>query len=90
MPNIVMYGSLRCPYCQRARQLLDSKGVAYTFLNVDEAPALWAELRVRSRRDTVPQIFIDERHVGGSDDLAALNAQGELDRLLGLDTGSQV
>jgi glutaredoxin 3 len=85
MPNIVMYGSPRCPYCQRACQLLDGKGVAYTFLNVDEEPRLWAELRARSQRDTVPQIFIDEQHVGGSDDLAALEARGELNRLLGLD-----
>ena len=82
MSNIVMYSADYCPYCRRARALLDSKGVSYTVLDVNREPRLWDEIARRTGRDTVPQIFIDDRHVGGCDDLFALEQRGKLDPLL--------
>ena len=80
--NVVMYGTLFCPYCMRARKLLKSKGIAYEELRVDSDKKLRKEMERRSRRDSVPQIFIGKTHVGGYDDLAALIRKGELDTLL--------
>ncbi|MBK8507761.1 MAG: glutaredoxin 3 [Candidatus Competibacter sp.] len=82
-PVIVIYSSAFCPYCRRARALLDGKGVRYTILDVDRDPRLWDEIAARTGRSTVPQIFIGDRHVGGCDDLLALDRRGELDPLLG-------
>jgi glutaredoxin 3 len=82
MSKIVMYAAEFCPYCRRARALLDSKGARYTILDVDRDPSLWDELAERTGRDTVPQIFIGDRHVGGCDDLFALERRGELEPLL--------
>jgi glutaredoxin 3 len=81
--TIVMYTTNWCPYCERARRLLKSKGAAFEEIDVESAPEKRAEMLARSGRRTVPQIFIGERHVGGSDDLAALNDAGELDALIG-------
>jgi glutaredoxin 3 len=86
-PDIVMYSTAWCGYCQRARNLLDRKGVAVREIKVDENPQDREVMLQRSGgRRTVPQIFIGERHVGGYDDLAALDRAGELDRLLGKST----
>ncbi len=82
MPNIVIYTSEYCPYCRRARALLDSKGAAYTLLDVNRDPRLWEEIAKRTGRHTVPQIFIGDRHVGGCDDLFELERRGELTSLL--------
>lgn len=82
MPDILVYASKTCPYCQRARALLDKKGVHYTVLDVDQNPELWHEIAQRTGRKTVPQIFIDTHHVGGCDDLFALEQRGALDPLL--------
>jgi glutaredoxin 3 len=84
MPQVVIYATATCPYCTRARRLLDRKGVPFTEIPVDQDPGQWDAMSARSRRDTVPQVFIDDRHVGGYDDLARLDACGELDPLLGL------
>jgi glutaredoxin 3 len=84
MPEVIMYATVACPYCVRARRLLDRKGVSYTEILVDENPERWAEMEKRSGRATVPQIFIGDHHVGGYDDTAALDSEGELDPLLGL------
>ena len=84
MPNVVIYLTPACPYCVRALRLLDKKGVEYTVIDVANDTALWDEMSKRSKRDTVPQIFIDEIHVGGFDDMAALDVDGELDEMLGL------
>jgi len=84
MPRIEMYATAACPYCVRARRLLQHKGVSWEQINVDQEPARRAEMEQRSRRHTVPQIFIDDRHIGGYDDMAALDERGELDSLLGL------
>ena len=77
-----MYVTDWCPYCARARSLLAAKGVQTEEIDVDAVPGARAEMRVRSGRDTVPQIFIGESYVGGSDDLQALDADGRLDALL--------
>jgi len=84
-PNdVVMYSTSWCPYCDRARSLLARKGVAVQEIKVDEDPAQRELMLQRSGgRRTVPQIFVGERHVGGFDDLAALDRAGELDTLLG-------
>lgn len=84
MPEIVMYATATCPYCQRARRLLQRKGVNYTEIRVDQEPHLWNEMQTRSKRSTVPQIFIDDYHVGGYDDTVALDIEGKLDSLLGI------
>jgi len=82
MLRIVMYSKSWCPYCQRARALLSSKGVAFEEIDIEAHPEKRAEMIERSGRTTVPQIFIGDRHVGGSDDLHALDAAGGLDPLL--------
>ncbi|MEJ2325318.1 MAG: glutaredoxin 3 [Chromatiaceae bacterium] len=82
MPKVVMYTTMICPYCLRAKHLLQRKGVAYEEIRIDGDPDLMRAMMERSRRHTVPQIFIDHYHVGGFDDLASLEARGELDRLL--------
>jgi glutaredoxin 3 len=81
-PDVVVYLAGWCPYCQRARSLLSKKGVQVREVDVDDDPRLREEMIARSGRRTVPQIFIGEKHVGGCDDLLALDERGELDRLL--------
>ena len=85
MPRVIMYTTRICPYCVRAKALLQKKGVAYEELRIDGNRELMREMLERSQRRTVPQIFIDDYHVGGYDDLAELNAFGKLDPLLGLE-----
>ncbi len=83
MTNVVMYSSPWCPYCTRARALLQQKGVDFEEIMVDREPQLRAEMVERSGGVTsVPQIFIGDLHVGGCDDMFALEAKGELDALL--------
>lgn len=84
-PKVEMYTKWGCPYCARAKQLLDGKDVAYEEIDVTMGGPKKAEMLERAPgHTTVPSIFIDGIHVGGSDQLAALNAQGKLDMLLGL------
>lgn len=86
-PNVVMYSTAYCGFCQRARGLLERKGVDIQEIKVDEDATEREKMLKRSGgRRTVPQIFIGERHVGGYDDLAALDRTGELDKLLNLKT----
>ena len=80
--SIVMYASPFCGYCSAAKRLLAGKGVEYTEIDVVAEPERRAEMMERSGRRTVPQIFIGEKHVGGYDDLKALDSNGELDELL--------
>ena len=82
MADIEIYCSDFCVYCTMALQLLDRKGVEYRKIGVDRNPELRAEMERRSQRMTVPQIFIDDRHIGGCDDLMALDRSGQLDPLL--------
>jgi len=81
-PPITIYLTGWCPYCQRAKQLLTAKAVDFAAIDVDADPKFRQEMIARSGRRTVPQIFIGDRHVGGCDDLFALDGGGELDRLL--------
>lgn len=81
-PAILMYSTPYCPYCVAARQLLKSKNVTWTEVSLETDPDRRAEMMARSGRRTVPQIFIDDTHVGGFDDLDALNRSGRLDDLL--------
>ena len=81
--EIVMYSTAWCGYCQRARNLLERKGVQYREIKIDEdTKEREVMLQKSNGRRTVPQIFIGERHIGGYDDLAALDRSGELDKLL--------
>ncbi len=80
---VIMYSTGWCPYCDRARRLLSSKQVTFEEIDVESAPEKRAEMQTRSGRRTVPQIFIGDQHVGGSDDLHALEKSGKLDSLLG-------
>jgi glutaredoxin 3 len=83
MPKVSIYTASLCPYCHMAKELLASKGVSYEEIDVTTASALRAEMRAKSGgRNTVPQIWIGERHVGGCDDLYALERAGQLDPLL--------
>jgi glutaredoxin 3 len=80
--SVTLYTTRFCPYCIRARGLLDSKGVEYNDIAVDGSPQLRREMSERSGRTSVPQIWIGERHIGGYDDMARLESQGRLDELL--------
>lgn len=83
MPRVLMYCTATCPYCASAERLLTEKGVEdIDKVRVDLQPERRAEMARRSGRGTVPQIWIGDRHVGGCDDLYALEAAGELDALL--------
>ena len=79
---VKLYSTPYCPYCIRAKQLLDHKQVSYTDIDVDGNAELRNEMMVLSGRHTVPQIWIGDQHVGGYDDLALLERQGRLDELL--------
>ena len=80
--EIKMYSSAWCPFCIQAKRLLDSKGVEYKEISVDGQPGVRAEMMQLSGRHTVPQIWIGETHVGGCDDLFALERSGELNSML--------
>ena len=82
MKNILIYTAHRCGYCVMAKKLLDSKNATYTEINVDEQVGMREEMMTRTRRRTVPQIYIGAFHVGGFDDLNALNQAGKLNVLL--------
>ena len=82
MNPVTMYTTSHCPYCRNAKALLARKGVAATEIDIESNPHLLLEMMGRTGRHTVPQIFIGDRHVGGFDDLAALERQGELTALL--------
>ncbi len=82
MPKIVIYTTPWCPYCIRAKQLLERKGVAFEEIGVERDPALRAEMTRKAGRSSVPQIWIGSTHVGGCDDLFALERAGKLDALL--------
>lgn len=82
MAKIEIYTKATCPFCLRAKALLTSKGAGFDEIAIDADPAKREAMIARSGRTTVPQIFIDGRHIGGCDDLHALDARGELDPLL--------
>ncbi len=83
MSSITIYTKSWCPYCSAAKDLLNRKGAAFTEIDIEKTPGARQEMIQKAGgRTSVPQIFIGERHVGGCDDLYALDSRGELDRLL--------
>jgi glutaredoxin 3 len=84
MKRIEIYTKSYCPFCQRAKELLRIKGVGFLEHDVTTDPLREREMRERSGRTTVPEIFVDDVLLGGCDDLFDLDEKGELDRLLGL------
>ncbi len=83
MPEIILYTKNWCPYCASAKRLLTQKGAGFTEIDIERQPEKRAEMIEKvGGRTTVPQIFINGRHIGGSDDLHALHHQGQLDPLL--------
>ena len=87
-PRVVKYATGRCPNCTRARQLLERKQVSFELIDIDGSRELRQQMIARSGRTSVPQIFVGDTHVGGCDDLHALEAAGRLDPLLGRGTVS--
>jgi glutaredoxin 3 len=85
VPEIEIYTTELCGYCQRALRLLERKGVDYEEIRVDLDRERREEMARRSGRDTVPQLFVDARHVGGFEEMVELDIDGELDPLLGVD-----
>ena len=81
-PVVTLYVSDWCPYCQRAKSLLTQKQIVFNEVNVEDDLKFREEMMARSNRRTVPQIFIGDKHVGGCDELYALDNSGELDRLI--------
>ncbi len=81
-PKVVMYGTAYCPYCSAARMLLKKKNIEYEDLSIMDDAERRAEMENKSGRRTVPQILIDDRPIGGFDDLYELDRRGELDRIL--------
>lgn len=82
MPPIKIYMTRTCPFCTMACRLLDSKGAVYETIDIGSNAQKWADLEAMTGRNTVPQIYIGEQHVGGYDDLSASDRKGELDKLL--------
>lgn len=83
MATVLIYGTLSCPYCVNAKELLKSKGVTYEEILVDKDPVRREEMLSKSEgQRTVPQIFIDDKHIGGYSDLKTLDNNGQLDKLL--------
>ena len=83
MPKVEIYTSAVCAYCTAAKTLIKQKGLDYTEIRIDTDPARLQEMLARARRRTVPQIFIDDHHVGGYDHLVAADRNGELAKLIG-------
>lgn len=83
MPDVLIYTKSWCGFCKRAKALLEAKGAGFEEVDIEGEPELRARMIERAGRMTVPQIFIGDRHVGGYDELRALELEGELDELLG-------
>jgi glutaredoxin 3 len=82
VPEVLIYSTAVCPYCVAAKRYLDNKGVAYSEVLIDSDPARRQEMMQRAQRTSVPQIFVGDTHVGGYDDLVALDRKGGLQPLL--------
>ena len=81
-PKVLIYTSANCPYCTWSKRLLDKKQANYDEIRVDQDETARAELQLRTQRASVPQIFIDDFHVGGYQDMVELDQEGKLDKLL--------
>lgn len=85
MAKIVIYTSAWCPYCMKAKQLLTHKGAEFEEITVDGKAEVRAQMREKAGKNSVPQIWIDDQHIGGCDELFALENTGKLDSLLATD-----
>ena len=85
MAKVEVYSTESCPFCVRARNLLNKKGVTFQEYRIDQEPELRPKMEERAGRTSVPQIFIDDYHVGGFDELSEMDVDGELDERLGLE-----
>jgi len=81
-PEIIVYATKTCPFCTMAKSLLDGKGLKYDLIDVGSDRAMWQVLQEKSGRNTVPQVFVGDHHIGGFDELSAADRSGELDQLL--------
>ena len=86
MTKIEVYSSANCAYCVAAKNLLKSRGLDYAEIRIDTDPARREEMLARAQRGTVPQVFVNDHHVGGYDDLVAADRSGELAKLIGAGT----
>ena len=82
MKKVIIYSTRICPYCIRAKNFFNKKGIDYTEIMIDQDPSLISEMVEKSGRQSVPQIFIDDYHVGGFDDLVEHDMDGKLEDLL--------
>lgn len=82
MANIIVYSADWCPFCVRAKQLLESKGLKFEEVNVDQVPGAREEVVSKTGHKTIPQIFINDKFIGGFSELSSLESKGELDALL--------
>ncbi len=82
MSDVLIYSTAMCPYCVAAKNYLTNKGIGYTEVRIDMDPARRQEMLSRARRTSVPQIFVGEIHIGGYDDMVAMDRAGELQPLL--------
>ncbi|MGR9088646.1 MAG: glutaredoxin 3 [Gammaproteobacteria bacterium] len=85
MPEVLIYTTKICPYCIMAKRLLDNKKVRYTEISVESDPGVREEMMRKTRRRTVPQIYVGDLHVGGFEELYAMDQLKKLDSLLGLE-----
>lgn len=83
--EVTLYTTPWCPYCIRAKSLLDKKGVRYTEINVDGAADKRIEMEMKSGATSVPQIFIGDKHIGGCDEMFELDFDGDLNTMLGIE-----
>ena len=82
MKNVTIYTTMTCPYCYRAKSLLKKLGVPYKEISVDLKPSLRADMAEKAGRTSFPQIWVDDKHIGGCDDLYALHGEGNLEKML--------
>jgi glutaredoxin 3 len=83
--DVTIYTTPWCPYCIRAKSLLDKKGISYTEINVDGEPDKRVEMEMKSGGTSVPQIFIGDKHIGGCDEMFELDFDGDLNTMLGIE-----
>jgi glutaredoxin 3 len=84
MSKVILYSADWCPFCVRAKRLLEEKKIDFKEVNVDEHPNLRQEITAKTGHKTIPQIFINDQFIGGFSELSALNERGELDQMLGI------
>lgn len=82
MPQVMIYLTQSCPFCNMAKRLLDTKGVQYETIDIGNDRDQWAAMEAKTGRNTVPQVYVGDTHIGGFDELSATDKSGQLDQLL--------